>query len=46
VNQVGKRYRCERCETVVICAKRGEGELVCHGAPMVVMVAKPLPSSD
>jgi hypothetical protein len=46
VNQIGKRYTCEECGTVVMCAKKGDGELKCHGRPMEIMTAKPLPSSD
>jgi hypothetical protein len=45
-NQVGKRYRCAQCETQVICVKRGAGHFTCHGEPMELQTAKPLPSSD
>lgn len=46
MNQVGKRYRCEECETLVICVKKGDGQFHCHGRPMELQTAKPLPSSD
>lgn len=29
-----KYYRCERCGRIVEIIKEGEGELICHGAPM------------
>jgi desulfoferrodoxin-like iron-binding protein len=45
-NLLGKRYTCETCEAQVLVTKPGDGELVCHGQPMVVATAKPLPSSD
>ena len=45
-NQVGKRYTCAECGTQVICVKRGEGRFTCHGQPMELQSAKPLPSSD
>ena len=45
-NQVGKRYRCQVCETVIICVKRGDGRFGCHGQPMELLSSKPLPSSD
>jgi hypothetical protein len=45
-NLVGKRYRCERCTTEVICVKAGDGELTCHGVPMPLLAPKPLPATD
>jgi hypothetical protein len=45
-NQVGKRYTCAECGTQVICVKRGDGRFSCHGQPMDLQSAKPLPSSD
>ena len=45
-NQVGKRYTCAECGTQVICVKRGDGRFSCHGQPMELQSAKPLPSSD
>jgi hypothetical protein len=45
-NQVGKRYRCEQCNTQVICVKRGAGRFQCHGTDMELQTNKPLPSSD
>lgn len=45
-NQVGKRYTCADCGTVIMCVKKGEGRFQCHGADMELQVAKPLPSSD
>lgn len=45
-NQVGKRYRCAECDTQIICVKPGAGRFACHDAPMELLTAKPLPSSD
>lgn len=45
-NQVGKRYVCESCGSEIMCVKRGVGRFHCHGAPMAVVTARPLPSSD
>jgi hypothetical protein len=45
-NLLGKRYQCSECEATVLVTKVGEGELACHGQPMEVAQAKPLPSSD
>jgi len=45
-NLLGKRYTCAVCEATVLVTKPGDGELSCHGRPMEVLQAKPLPSSD
>jgi hypothetical protein len=45
-NQMGKRYTCSECEATVLVTKAGEGTLNCHGKPMELASAKPLPSSD
>jgi len=45
-NLLGKRYQCGECEATVLVTKAGDGELACHGQPMEVAQAKPLPSSD
>lgn len=45
-NLLGKRYQCGECEATVLVTKAGDGELACHGKPMEVAQAKPLPSSD
>ena len=45
-NNLGKRYTCTECGAQVLVTKAGEGALECHGQPMEVMQAKPLPSSD
>ncbi|MEX0800883.1 MAG: hypothetical protein WD379_06680 [Dehalococcoidia bacterium] len=34
VNQVGKRYVCEKCGSEFIVTKGGSGELHCCGQPM------------
>jgi Desulfoferrodoxin, N-terminal domain len=45
-NLMGKRYTCGVCEATVLVTKAGDGEMTCHGQPMEVAQAKPLPSSD
>ncbi len=46
MSQLGKRYRCEVCNTEVLCTKAGEDIPVCCDKQMVVQEPKPLPSSD
>ncbi len=45
-NQLGKRYQCAVCGTIILCTKPGEGEATCDGHPMVLQEPKKLPSSD
>jgi hypothetical protein len=45
-SQLGKRYRCSKCNTEALCTKAGDGELTCCGQPMEVQEARPIPSSD
>ena len=45
-NQLGRRYRCDECGTVVLCTKAGEGTAQCHGKDMEVQEPRKLPSSD
>jgi hypothetical protein len=45
-NQLGKRYVCAHCATQLLVTKPGPGTLECHGEPMSVSAAKPLPASD
>lgn len=45
-NLLGKRYVCATCGGTVLVTKPGEGGVECHGAPMGLAEAKPLPASD
>lgn len=45
-NSLGKRYTCTECEATALVTKAGDGTLECHGEPMEILQAKPLPSSD
>jgi Desulfoferrodoxin, N-terminal domain len=45
-NDLGKRYVCGECNAEVLVTKPGDGALACHGQPMELHQAKPLPSSD
>jgi hypothetical protein len=44
--RLGKRYTDEAGEIEILCTKAGEGTLRVNGQPLVVKVAKALPSSD
>lgn len=43
---LGKRYRCEKCGTEILCTKAGEGNPDCCNEEMKPQDPKPLPSSD
>jgi len=43
---LGRRFSCSTCGTTVLCTKAGEASVVCCGAPLVAVEARPLPSSD
>jgi desulfoferrodoxin-like iron-binding protein len=45
-NQLGKRYKCAKCGTEVLCTKAGEGPVICCEQPMQTQEARPIPSSD
>jgi hypothetical protein len=45
-NQLGRRYQCETCGTMVLCTKAGQGTIQCHDAEMPVQQPRKLPSSD
>ena len=46
VNDLGHRYRCEECGTVVLCIRRGEGEINCCAQQMQLLAPRELPSAD
>jgi hypothetical protein len=43
---LGKRYTDEAAGIELLCTKGGQGQLACDGRALVIMAAKPLPSSD
>lgn len=45
-NQLGKRYECSVCGTLVLCTKAGEGTVQCCDQEMVPQQPRQLPSSD
>jgi desulfoferrodoxin-like iron-binding protein len=45
-SQLGKRYRCSKCGTEILCTKAGEGTPTCCGQEMQVQEPRPIPSSD
>jgi len=45
-NQLGKRYKCGKCGTEILCTKASEGTATCCGQNMETQEPRPLPSSD
>jgi hypothetical protein len=45
-NQLGKRYVCPKCNTMVLCTKSGEGAVQCCDGEMELQEPRKLPSSD
>ncbi len=45
-NQLGKRYTCAVCGTLVLCTKTGEGVVQCCEVDMELQEPRKLPSSD
>ena len=45
-NQLGKRYSCAVCGTMVLCTKTGDGVVHCCDAEMELQQPRQLPSSD
>jgi hypothetical protein len=46
MSQLGKRYECTECGTVVLCTKASESSPVCCEKEMEVQQPKKKPSSD
>lgn len=46
MSQLGKRYKCQECNTEILCTKAGEGSPICCDKDMEVQEPKPLASSD
>ena len=45
-NQLGRRYECSVCGTIVLCTKIGDNSVKCGGAEMELQQPRKLPSSD
>ena len=45
-NQLGKRYVCGTCDSMVLCTKTGEGVIQCCDGDMEMQEPRKLPSSD
>jgi len=45
-SQLGKRYRCPKCGTEVLCVKSGTGAITCCGVDMEIQEPRAIPSSD
>jgi len=46
MSQLGKRYRCETCNTEILSTKAGDGAPLCCEKEMEVQDPKPVASSD
>lgn len=46
VNQLGKRYVCQKCGVEVLCVKGGTGVVHCCDKKMEQQKPKVLPSAD
>ena len=44
--QLGKRYECAVCQTVVMCLSAGPEPFMCCDRPMEERLMEPLPSGD
>ena len=45
-NQLGKRYACSQCGTLILCVRRGDGIVFCCDEEMALQSPRQLPSSD
>ena len=45
-NQLGRRYQCDVCGTMVLCTKASDSVIQCHDTEMEVQQPRKLPSSD
>ncbi len=45
-NLLGKRYQDAKTGVTVLCIRAGTSRVCCNGAPMELLAAKTLPSSD
>ena len=44
--QLGRRYQCDVCGSMVLCTKAGDGMVECCDATMELQLPRKLPSSD
>ncbi len=45
-NQLGRRYECSACGTIVLCTKTGKSLVLCCASEMKLQEPRKLPSSD
>lgn len=45
-SQLGRRYQCNNCGTIILCTKAGDGPMACCGQELELQQPKKLPSSD
>ena len=45
-NQLGKRYVCATCDSMVLCTQTGAGGVACCGGALELQEPRKLPSSD
>jgi desulfoferrodoxin-like iron-binding protein len=46
MSNLGKRYKCEKCGTEILCVKEGEGAPSCCGENMAIQEPRKIESSD
>ncbi|MBU4038059.1 MAG: hypothetical protein KKA35_16685 [Proteobacteria bacterium] len=46
MSQLGKRYECTACKTVILCTTAGKSNPVCCEKEMEIQKPKKKPSSD
>ena len=44
--QLGRRYQCDSCGSMVLCTKAGSSMVECCETPMELQQPRKLPSSD
>lgn len=45
-NGLGKRYRCRKCGSEVLCTKASDGVIICCGEEMEIQQPRVIPSAD
>lgn len=40
MNELGKKYSCDICKTIMVCIKASEGSIICHNQLMQVEITK------
>ena len=46
MSEIGKRYQCRNCQTMILCLRPASGDYECCDQPMVEVLMQKLPSGD